>query len=64
MSGKDPFGDGDNAAYGSGYLLLGCSIISLSLNICMLTLLLMPLAGLLFCVGFDFVTPFVVIFIK
>jgi hypothetical protein len=28
----------------------------------MLTLLLMPLAGLHFCVGLDFVTPLVVIF--
>jgi hypothetical protein len=32
--------------------------------ICMLTLLLMPLAGLHFCVGLDFVTPLVVIFLK
>jgi hypothetical protein len=29
-----------------GYLLLGCSVISVSFIICMLTLLLMPLAGL------------------
>ncbi len=39
------------------YLLLGCSVISVSFIICMLTLLLMPLAGLHFCVGLDFVTP-------
>jgi hypothetical protein len=32
-------------------------LISVSFAICMLTLLLMPLAGLLFCVGLDFVTP-------
>jgi hypothetical protein len=31
--------------------------ISASFIICMLTLLLMPLAGLHFCVGLDFVTP-------
>jgi hypothetical protein len=30
---------------------------SVSFSICMLTLLLMPLAGLHFCVGLDFVTP-------
>jgi hypothetical protein len=40
-----------------GYLLLGCSVISASFIICMLTLLLMPLAGLHFCVGLYFVTP-------
>jgi hypothetical protein len=40
-----------------GYLLLGCSLISISYIICMLTLLLMPLAGLRFCLGLDFVTP-------
>jgi O-methyltransferase involved in polyketide biosynthesis len=40
-----------------GYLLLGCSIISASFIICMLTLLLMTLTGLHFCVGFEFVTP-------
>jgi hypothetical protein len=40
-----------------GYLLLGCFVISTSLIICMLTLLLMPLAGLHFCVGLDFVIP-------
>jgi hypothetical protein len=39
------------------YLLLGSSVISLSFIICMLSLLLMPLAGLHFCVGLDFVTP-------
>jgi hypothetical protein len=39
-----------------GYLLLGCSVISVSFIIFMLTLLLMPLAGLYFCVGVDFVT--------
>jgi hypothetical protein len=41
----------------SGHLLSGCSIISVSFIICMLILLLMPLAGLYFCVGLDFVTP-------
>jgi hypothetical protein len=40
-----------------GYLLLGCSVVSVSFIICMLTLLLMPLAGLHFCVELDFVTP-------
>jgi hypothetical protein len=40
-----------------GYLLLGCSVISASFIICMLTLLTMPLAGLHICVGLDFVTP-------
>jgi hypothetical protein len=40
-----------------GYLLLGCSVISASFIICMLTLLLMPFAGLHFCVGSDFVIP-------
>jgi hypothetical protein len=40
-----------------GYLLLGCSVLSVSFMICILTLLLMPLAGLHFCVGLDFVTP-------
>jgi hypothetical protein len=41
-----------------GYWLLGCSIISVYFIIYMLTLLLMPLAGLHFCVGLDFVTPY------
>jgi hypothetical protein len=41
----------------TGYLLLGCSVISVSFIICMLTCRLMPLAGLHFCVGVDFVTP-------
>ncbi len=40
-----------------GYFLLGCSVVSVSFVICMLTLLLMPLAGLHFCVDLDFVTP-------
>jgi hypothetical protein len=40
-----------------GYLLLGCSIISVSIIICVLILLLMSLAGLHFCVGLDLVTP-------
>jgi hypothetical protein len=40
-----------------GYLLLGYSVISVSFIICMLTLTHMPLAGLHFCVGLDFVTP-------
>jgi hypothetical protein len=35
------------------YLLLGCSVISVSFIICMLTASLMPLAGLHFCVGLD-----------
>jgi hypothetical protein len=39
-----------------GSLLLGCSVISVSFIIFMLTLLLMPLPGLHFCVGLDFVT--------
>jgi hypothetical protein len=39
-----------------GYLLLGCSVMSVSFIICM-TLLFIPLAGLQFCVGLDFVTP-------
>jgi hypothetical protein len=39
-----------------GYLLLGCSIIFVSFIICMLTLLLMPLARLHLCVGSEFVT--------
>jgi hypothetical protein len=47
-----------------GYLLLGCTVISVSFIICVLTLLLMPLARLHFCVGLDFVTPLVVIFFK
>jgi hypothetical protein len=34
-----------------GYLLLGCSLISVSFIICMLTLLLIRLAGLHICVG-------------
>jgi hypothetical protein len=38
-----------------GYLLLGFSVTSFI--ICMLTLLLMPLAGLHFCVRSNFVTP-------
>jgi hypothetical protein len=38
---------------------VGCSVISVSFIICILTLLLMPLAGLHFCVGLDFVTPLV-----
>jgi hypothetical protein len=38
-------------------LLLACSVISVPFTIFMLTLLLMPLAGLHFCVGLDFVTP-------
>jgi hypothetical protein len=37
---------------------------SVSFIISMLTLLLIPLAGLHFCVGLDFVTPPVVIFFK
>jgi hypothetical protein len=41
-----------------GYLLLGCSVISVSVIICMLTLLLMPLAGLHFCVGLDLIVIF------
>jgi hypothetical protein len=41
----------------SGYLSLDCSVISISFNIGILTLLLMPLASLHFCVGLDFVTP-------
>jgi hypothetical protein len=40
-----------------GYLLLNCSVKSIPYIICMFTLLLMPLAGLNFCVGLDFVTP-------
>jgi hypothetical protein len=39
-------------------LLMGCSVISVSSIICMLTLVLMPLAGLHFYVGLDLVTPF------
>jgi hypothetical protein len=46
------------------YLLLGCSVISVSFIICMLTLLLMPLAGLHFCVGLDFLILLVVIFLS
>jgi hypothetical protein len=38
-----------------GHLLFGRSVISFI--ICMLILLLMPLAGLHFCVGLDFVIP-------
>jgi hypothetical protein len=34
-----------------GCSLLSCSVMSVSFIICMLTLLLMPLAGLHFCVG-------------
>jgi hypothetical protein len=41
----------------TGSLLLGFSVQSVSCIICMLTLLLMPLAGLYFCLGLDFVTP-------
>jgi hypothetical protein len=48
--------------YESGYLVDAqgdveglCFIVSFI--ICMLTLFLMPLAGLHFCVGLDFVTP-------
>jgi hypothetical protein len=37
---------------------------SVSFIICMLPLILMPLAGLHFCVGLDFATPLVVIFFK
>jgi hypothetical protein len=40
-----------------GCLLLGSSVIYVYFIICMLTLLLMSLAGLHFCVGSDFVTP-------
>jgi hypothetical protein len=40
-----------------GNLLLGCSVISVSFIIYMLNLLLIPLVGLHFCVGLDFVTP-------
>jgi protein FAM50 len=47
-----------------GYLSLGCSVISVSFIICMLTLLLMPSAALHFCIGLDFVTPLVAIFFK
>jgi hypothetical protein len=46
--------------YATGYLLFVCSVISVSFIICMLTLLLMPLAGLHSCVGLDFLTPLVV----
>jgi hypothetical protein len=42
---------------GFGYLLLGGSVIPVSFIVCMVILLLMPLAGLHFCVGLDFVTP-------
>jgi hypothetical protein len=41
-----------------GYLLLGCSVISVSFIIDMLTLLFMPLGGLHFYVGLDFMTPY------
>jgi superfamily I DNA/RNA helicase len=41
----------DEAQDTSGCLLLGCSVISVSFIICMLTLLLMLLTGLHFCVG-------------
>jgi hypothetical protein len=47
-----------------GYLLLGCSIISVFFIICMLTLLLMPLADLHFHVGLDFVTPSLLCFLS
>jgi hypothetical protein len=40
-----------------GYLLLGCSVLSLSFIVCMWILLLMPLADLQFCVGSGFATP-------
>jgi hypothetical protein len=40
-----------------GFLLLGCSVISVPFFICMLDLLFMPLAGLHFCERLDFVTP-------
>jgi hypothetical protein len=40
-----------------GYLLLDYPVISVSYIIFMLSLLLMPLASLHFCVGLDFVTP-------
>jgi hypothetical protein len=48
--------DATYAQQRSGYLLLGCSVISVTFNICILTLLLMLLAGLHFCVGLNFVT--------
>jgi hypothetical protein len=38
-------------------IIVACSVTSVSFIICMLTLLLMHLAGLHFCVGLDFVTP-------
>jgi hypothetical protein len=41
-------------------LLLIVIIIIVSFIICMLTLLLMPLPGLNFCVGLDFVTPLII----
>jgi hypothetical protein len=41
---------------GTGYLFSGRYVISVSFIICMLTLLLVPLAGLHFCVGLEFVT--------
>jgi hypothetical protein len=40
----------------TGYLLLGCSVMSVPFIICMLTLLHMPLPGLHFCEGLDFMT--------
>jgi hypothetical protein len=51
-----PLQGGNRFIFYFGYLFLGCSVISVSFIICMLTLLLMPLAGLHFCVGFDFMT--------
>jgi hypothetical protein len=40
-----------------GFLKLGCSVISVSFIICLLTVSLIPLAGYYFCVGINFVTP-------
>jgi hypothetical protein len=37
-----------------GHLLLGCSVIPVYFINCTLNLLLMPLAGLHFCLGLDF----------
>jgi hypothetical protein len=45
------------AALYPGYLLLGCSVISVSFIIWLLALLLMALAGLHFYAGLDFMTP-------
>jgi hypothetical protein len=44
--------------------IVGCSVISVSYIIYMLTLLIMHLAGLHFCVGLDFVTPFLYFFLS